>query len=126
MKPTAVTYTNAISACKRAAEPDLETALYLLESAPLDGVEPNVFMYTAVIWTAARKGDGEVALSILERMKAAKGCTPTAITYDGGKVLNHSLAGSAYLFKISHLCNHFSHPVSYYLLSISRKDHAYF
>ena len=50
----------------------------------MNGVNPNVFMYSAVIWTAERKGNWEIALSILQEMKDLSQCKPNAITYDGG------------------------------------------
>ena len=79
-----MTYTNPISVCKRATEPDLESALHLLESAKRDQVIPNVFMYSSVIWTAERKENWEVALSMLQEMKESGHCKPNAIAYDGG------------------------------------------
>jgi hypothetical protein len=42
VKPTSVTYTNAIGACKRTNPPDMDTALYFLEEANKDGVKQNV------------------------------------------------------------------------------------
>jgi len=80
--PSRITYTHAISACRKAKEPDLETALYFLEAAKSDGIEPNVFMYSAAIWTAERCGDSDIALAILDKMKEVK-CEPNAVTYLG-------------------------------------------
>jgi len=84
MTPTSVTYTNAIGACKRAEPPDLERALFLLDEAQKNGVEPNVFMYSAAIWTAERCGDAKTALFLLSSMER-NGCTPNAVSYDGGE-----------------------------------------
>ena len=42
VKPTSVTYTNAIGACKRADPPDMNAALYFLEEAQEDGIKKNV------------------------------------------------------------------------------------
>jgi pentatricopeptide repeat protein len=80
--PSRITYTHAISACRKAHVPDLETSLYFLETAQSDGIEPNVFMYSAAIWTAERCGDADVALGILDKMKEIR-CVPNAVTYLG-------------------------------------------
>jgi pentatricopeptide repeat protein len=80
--PSRITYTHAISACRKAKEPDLETALYFLETAQSDGIKPNVFMYSAAIWTAESCGDADVALGILDKMKELR-CVPNAVTYLG-------------------------------------------
>uniref|UniRef100_A0A7S4IIR1 Smr domain-containing protein n=1 Tax=Odontella aurita TaxID=265563 RepID=A0A7S4IIR1_9STRA len=94
VKPTAVSYTNAISCCKNSNPPDLDRALRLLEEARVgaDGVKPNVFMYSAAIWTAERAGNCSVAERLLRDMTTAKGprgeeegwgCSPNVVSYDG-------------------------------------------
>jgi hypothetical protein len=85
LRPTAVTYTNAIGVCRRATPPDLKTAIFLLDDASEKGVPKNVFMYSAAIWTAERNGDWEMALSILNSMKGQLSSQPNAVSYDGGK-----------------------------------------
>ncbi len=85
MHPTTVTYTNAIGACKRAEVPDITMAVQLLREAEIDGVKPNVFMYSAAIWTAESCGDSKRALLLMDEMKRAK-CRPNAVSYDGGKL----------------------------------------
>jgi len=82
VKPTSVTYTNAIGACKRADPPDMNAALYFLEEAQKDGIKKNVFMYSSAIWTAERCGDAKTAIFLLSSMRR-NGCTPNAISYDG-------------------------------------------
>ncbi len=42
LKPTSVTYTNAIGACKRSNPPDMDTAMYFFEEAKKDGIKQNV------------------------------------------------------------------------------------
>jgi pentatricopeptide repeat protein len=65
--------------------PDLDSALKLLEDAQqIDGITPNVFMYSAVIWTAEKSGESECAMDLLMTMKK-KGCTPNIVAYDGGE-----------------------------------------
>jgi len=85
IKATSVTYTNAISVCRKAEPPDVNTAQYLLDLAKVDGVSPNVFMYSAAIWTAERCGNWEVALSMLESMKRTPSSQPNIVSYDGGE-----------------------------------------
>jgi pentatricopeptide repeat protein len=80
--PSHITFTHAISACRKCQQPDLETALYFLEIAQRDGINPNVFMYSAAIWTAESCGDSDVALAILDKMKEVR-CVPNAVTYLG-------------------------------------------
>jgi len=83
VKPTTVTYANAISVCRRFNPPDLETALKLLKEADQkDGITPNVYMYSAVIWTAEKCGDAKTAWDLLMSMKA-NGCDPNIVAYNG-------------------------------------------
>jgi len=84
--PTTVTYTNAITVCRRAEPPDLLRARQFLENAIREGVAPNVFMYSAAIWTAERCSDPDAALAFLHEMKSStpsRHCKPNAVTYDG-------------------------------------------
>jgi len=82
LKPTCQTYTNAISICSRCNPPDLSMALELLKDAETkDGLIPNVFMYSATIWTAERSGNATIALNVLNLMKPK--CKPNTICYDG-------------------------------------------
>ena len=80
--PTKITYTHAITACRKAERPNLDMALSFLEMAKDDGIEPNVFMYSAAIWTAESCGESKVALQILEEMKESN-CLPNIISYLG-------------------------------------------
>ena len=84
--PTSITYTNAITVCRRSNPPDLERAKRFLDNAIRDGVRPNVYMYSAAIWTAERCGNSEAALSFLAQMQSSspsQACRPNAIAYDG-------------------------------------------
>ena len=85
IRPTAVTYTNAITVCRKAKPPDLKTALQLLDDATRDGVKQNVFMYSAAIWTAERCGDYQTAVKLLKDMKKSRLSKPNIVSYDGGK-----------------------------------------
>lgn len=79
--PTARSYTLAINACKKAN--DWETARFLLEECEHDGIEKNVFMYSAAIWTAVQCGNLEQeALDLLKEMQRAN-CKPNLLTYLG-------------------------------------------
>lgn len=80
--PTSITYTHAITACRKTEIPDVAAALFLLDRARNDGVEPNVFMYSAAIWTAERAGDCEVALRLLEEMQSNQ-IFPNVVSYNG-------------------------------------------
>ncbi len=42
------------------------------------------FMYSAAIWTAEMCNDAKTAVSLLASMRR-NGCTPNAISYDGGE-----------------------------------------
>lgn len=76
--PTSFTYTHAISACRKNS--DIESALEFLESARDDGIEPNVYMYSAAIWCCG--SDGDKAMELLEEMRNT-GCTPNVVSYNG-------------------------------------------
>ena len=41
-------------------------------------------MYSSAIWTAERCGDAKTAIFLLSSMRR-NGCTPNAISYDGGE-----------------------------------------
>lgn len=56
--------------------------MFLEEAQQKDGIAPNVYMYSAVIWTAEKRGDAETAWDLLMTMKA-KGCVPNIIAYNG-------------------------------------------
>lgn len=76
--PTAITYTNAIRACRK--DGNVGMARSFLECARTDGIEPNIYMYSAAIWTCRENGDA--ALEILERMKE-EAIVPNIISYNG-------------------------------------------
>jgi pentatricopeptide repeat protein len=57
-------------------------ALAFLEMARDDGIEPNVFMYSAAIWTAEACREPDVALHLLDEMKESS-CPPNDISYLG-------------------------------------------
>jgi pentatricopeptide repeat protein len=79
--PSIISYTKAIVACRQVG--DLETALWLLQTAILDdGLEPDVYIYSAVIWTAAAAKDWKKARALVEEMKS-RGCRPAIISYNG-------------------------------------------
>lgn len=80
--PSNITYTYAIASCRKAPVPDLDTARFFLRNALDDGVIPDVFMYSAAIWTAEKKGDSDAALQFLEDIKASN-CTPNIVSYNG-------------------------------------------
>ena len=86
LRPTTVTYTNAISVCRRANPPDAEMAILLLKNAKDQGVKINVFMYSAAIWTAERLGDWEMSLNLFNEMKRNPSSQPNTVSYDGGKL----------------------------------------
>jgi len=106
MKPTSVTYTNAIGVCKRADPPDLKSALLLLgEAQKKDGVKPNMFMFSAAIWVSEACKDAKAAVFLLKTMRKNK-CTPNAVAYDGGKFHPYSIASLRH--SLSHFLDHFS------------------
>jgi pentatricopeptide repeat domain-containing protein 1 len=77
--PTTKSYTLAIKACRD----DFDSARYLLDNSIHDGIDPpNVFMYSAAIWTAERCGLPNEAMALLEEMKI-KGVAPNAVSYGG-------------------------------------------
>lgn len=83
VRATCVTYTNAISACKKSDPPDLKTALKLLsEAEKKDACDPNIFMYSAAIWVAESCNNARTALFLLKTMRK-NGCHPNVICYDG-------------------------------------------
>ena len=61
---------------------DLDTAWFFLRSALDDGIAPDVYMYSAAIWTAEKKGDSAAAIQLLEEMKSLN-CTPNFVSYNG-------------------------------------------
>jgi pentatricopeptide repeat domain-containing protein 1 len=79
--PTIISYTKAIVACRQVG--DLETAFWLLRTAILDdGLEPDVYIYSAVIWTAAAAKNWQQAVALVEEMKS-RGCMPSNVSYNG-------------------------------------------
>jgi pentatricopeptide repeat protein len=78
--PSRVSYTHAITACRRAA--DLASAQLFLRMARVDGVDPDVVMYTAAVWASARARNVTAATSLLEEMQVHN-CTPNEISYNG-------------------------------------------
>lgn len=76
--PTSITYTHAITACRQSA--DVESARFLLDSARNDGIEPNVYMYSAAIWSCGN--DGDSALELLDEMRS-NDCAPNIVSYNG-------------------------------------------
>lgn len=76
--PNSITYTHAISACRS----DVESVRFLLDLARNDGLEPNVYMYSAAIWSCG--DDADAALDILEQMQMAdNNCAPNVVSYNG-------------------------------------------
>jgi pentatricopeptide repeat protein len=78
--PSLVSYTHAITACRRAA--DLASAQLFLRWARGDGLEPDVVMYTAAVWASARAGNVTAATAMLAEMQEHN-CTPNEISYNG-------------------------------------------
>jgi pentatricopeptide repeat domain-containing protein 1 len=78
--PSLVSYTHAITACRRAA--DLASAQLFLRWARGDGLEPDVVMYTAAVWASARAGNVTAATAMLAEMQE-RNCTPNEISYNG-------------------------------------------
>lgn len=76
--PSNITYTHAISSCRTTANVDM--ARFFLDSARDDGIEPNVYMYSAAIWSCGDNADA--ALEFLEDMRA-NNCTPNIVSYNG-------------------------------------------
>jgi pentatricopeptide repeat protein len=78
--PSLVSYTHAITACRRAA--DLASAQLFLRWARVDGLAPDVVMYTAAVWASARAGNVTAATAMLAEMQVHN-CTPNEISYNG-------------------------------------------
>jgi pentatricopeptide repeat protein len=78
--PSPITYTQAITVCRRAS--DLKSAEHFLKLSRADGLKPDVFMYTAAIWTAAKVGDSRAARQFLAESYLQK-CSPNEISYNG-------------------------------------------
>jgi pentatricopeptide repeat protein len=122
--PSNVTYTHAIASCRKAPQADLDTARFFLRSALDDGVEPNVFMYSATIWTAEKKGDSNAALQLLEQMKSSN-CTPNVVSYNG-VISSFAKAGNfkeaVALFLEMKKCNIRSTPITYVVRRLCSKS----
>jgi pentatricopeptide repeat protein len=71
--PTTITYTHAISACRG----NTEAVRFFLDLAHEDGLEPNVYVYSAAIWACP-----ETAQEYWEEMRSA-GCAPNIVSYNG-------------------------------------------
>jgi pentatricopeptide repeat protein len=80
--PTNVTYAHAVHVCHRAPEPDLESAMELLEWARDDRIVPTAFMYSPAIWTAQRCGNHSRAIELFGEMEES-GCTPDGFSMNG-------------------------------------------
>jgi pentatricopeptide repeat protein len=70
--------------CKRAS--DLNAALSFFEEAKSDGIQPNEFMYSSAIWTAASVKNSSCAQVLLDKMMKGE-IVPNAICFDGGKLV---------------------------------------
>lgn len=76
--PDSITYTNAISACKG----DVESVRFIMNMArETDGIQPNLYMYSAAIWSCSSVNASE-AIEYLEEMRAS-GCIPNVVSYNG-------------------------------------------
>jgi pentatricopeptide repeat protein len=75
--PTTITYTHAISACKGSQSDEGTAVRFFLDLAHEDGLDPNVYMYSAAIWACP-----EMALEYWEEMRTA-GCAPNVVSYNG-------------------------------------------
>ena len=75
-------YARAIAVCSKGDIPDVEMARFFLEAARKDGVDRNLFMFSAAIWTAERAGNYTEAKVLLEELKAA-GLPPNTIAFTG-------------------------------------------
>ena len=71
--PTSITYTHAITACRQ----NEAAVRFFLDLCRDDGMEPNVYMYSAAIWTCP-----DAALDFWEEMGLA-GCAPNIVSYNG-------------------------------------------
>jgi pentatricopeptide repeat protein len=71
--PTPITYTHAISACRG----NIEAVRFFLDLAKEDGLEANVFIYSAAIWACP-----ETAQEYWEEMRSTK-CAPNIVSYNG-------------------------------------------
>jgi pentatricopeptide repeat protein len=78
--PNVFTLTKAITVCQKAM--DVDSALHFLRLAKSDGTVADLYMYSAIIWTAARVVDPDVAVAVLNEMKG-DGCTPNLVVYNG-------------------------------------------
>jgi hypothetical protein len=70
--------------CKRVS--DLNAVLSFFEEAKSDGIQPNEFMYSSAIWTAASVKNANCARMLLDKMMREH-LVPNAVCFDGGKLL---------------------------------------
>jgi pentatricopeptide repeat protein len=86
--PNQVVYHAAISACSKADPPRVDMAMDLLERATrTEGLTLTVVGYNAAVSAAARAGDADVAIRLLQRMETEPALPkPDAVTY--GTVLS--------------------------------------
>jgi hypothetical protein len=69
--------------CKRAL--DLKAALSFFDEAKSDGLQPNEFMYSSAIWTAASVKNSSCARMLLDKMIRGN-LVPNVVCFDGGKL----------------------------------------
>jgi pentatricopeptide repeat domain-containing protein 1 len=78
--PSLRTYSSAIAVCRRSG--DLAMALRLFDLVKDDGLDPDVYIYTAVMWTAAEVGNFRCARLLLEEMENI-GMRANVVSYNG-------------------------------------------
>ncbi|GKY92198.1 hypothetical protein MPSEU_000191000 [Mayamaea pseudoterrestris] len=77
--PTARTITQALVICRRTS--DVAMARYFIKQASMDGIKPDLYMYSAAIATAASAKDSKAARFFWKDM-LAKNLAPNVITYN--------------------------------------------
>jgi pentatricopeptide repeat domain-containing protein 1 len=78
--PTAQTITRALVVCRRVR--NIDVAKYFIKQASMDGIRPDVYMYSAAISVAAIVGDYQVARYFWHDMLNKK-VKPNIVTYNG-------------------------------------------
>ena len=58
----------------------MDTARFFLDLARNDGIVPNVYMYSAAIWSC--REDADAAMELIHDMRMAN-CIPNVVTYNG-------------------------------------------
>jgi len=81
--PSAVSYTTAIAVCRKTG--DVDTCRDLIEQNKNDGLvaKPDVYMYSAAIWTAATAGDYQYAKDLFDEMQQYEDCEANVVSYNG-------------------------------------------